>query len=310
MRRRVVRYTYKSYPNCPRATEISRSRASAKVGLSYLTVMGILCGLVLLFQGAGAGAAVLAISVALLIYLYTSYDKLTEKNINKVIAKQISTQQTLQNTRYQCDALTYLNDAGVGQCMVCYQKGVKVARYRVKRASETREIPVCEACVAKLRDSLPENAGKHKQAASNDPSTPLTPQQQALELDFVNTFLQSNSEPLGDRQEAWNWMMGKMRQFRQKGLGKQEMFALASNAMVYLTDIYSQRVPELLQVAEPNMIVAQVAKLLQENKHEKAKQIAQPFWDYFGKHQDTLSLSKDEIIILAMAVSANGPKQN
>lgn len=307
-----VSYTYQNYPNCPRATEISKSREGAKFGLRYLAVIGIFMGIGMFYQNVALAAVILLSSVVFLIYMGTGYNTRTEKNIQKALNEQVSTQQMLRESKYQCDALTRLNDAGVGQCMNCYTKNVKLARYRVKRGSETREMPICEACAAKLTASLPENRAKNQGSAAPAPnaaSTPLTPQQKALEMEFVQDFLQSNSEPLGNRQEAWTWMMGRMRYYRQKGLGTGELYALASNMMLFLTDTYSQRITEFLQVAEPAMIVAQVAQLLKEEKNDKARQVAQPLWDYFGKNQNSLALKKEEIIILAMAVSMNKPKQ-
>ena len=121
--------------------------------------------------------------------------------------------------------------------------------------------------------------------------------------EFVSVYMQTVSAPLGDREDAWKWMMGRMRYFRDGQLDKQLMFMLASNVMLNMTETYQKHFPEFLEVVEHDMIIALVAQLLKDEKTQQAKEIAQPFWDYFGQNKETLNLKKEEIILLAMAVS-------
>ena len=149
-----IQYSYRNFANFPKATQISKDREKAKSLLLFWGGVILVLSFILIVEDPLIGIILLLLSLFLILYLCTSYDKQTEKKIMKAIAEQISSQQMVRDTMYMCDGLTYLHDIGFGQCMICFDRQVRVARYRVKQSSVTREIPICECCYNKLRMSL------------------------------------------------------------------------------------------------------------------------------------------------------------
>lgn len=51
--------------------------------------------------------------------------------------------------RYICKSVKFLSDVGEGKCTMCFQKST-LKKYRIKTEVGTREIPICDNCIARF----------------------------------------------------------------------------------------------------------------------------------------------------------------
>lgn len=150
-------YSYTKYEGYPEATEISESRERRKTPLILLNFWMVVLWLVLLF-GVGFNTIweyllailILGAPVASTVYVFTYYDKVTEKKINKAIKKRDIMEVEIAASKYKCKSLKLLDDIGTGKCWICYNKDVRVMRYRIKNDIGVRDIPICNDCVEKF----------------------------------------------------------------------------------------------------------------------------------------------------------------
>lgn len=158
----------------------------------------------------------------------------------------------------------------------------KKKRYRSENPLSKIAVPVSEEEAALYRRPVPQN----------------------LEQEFMSVYMQTRSAPLGDYENAWNWMLGKLRYFKAQGLEQNKLQMLANNLMVYMNVVYRDRIGEFLEVMPPRVILNCVRGLMESGNHRAAKAVAEPLWAYSSAHMETLDLDKQDIILLAMAVSA------
>lgn len=126
-----------------------------------------------------------------------------------------------------------------------------------------------------------------RQTASATVRKPPVDQYESLKADYLSVLLQTSGKPLGDEQEAWNWMMGQIRSFKQRGLDRSFLMTLECNAIKYLTNCYRQHFSEFLAMSgDMTSIVLACENMLEQGNGQKAKEIADPYLQYLLSHPE------------------------
>lgn len=108
-----------------------------------------------------------------------------------------------------------------------------------------------------------------------------------IEKEFMEVFLQTRSRPLGNQQDAFNWIMGKISYFKEKRLEQNKLYALEVNVLRYLTDCYCNCFDEFRRVVDdvaPIIILCE--ELLSCGETDQAKIIAEPYIRYVVSIKD------------------------
>lgn len=159
-------YNYKVYEDCLAATEISESREKNKIFFSitwgWILAFAVVIFLALLFGKSDISARLTGIIISLLAmvtsvlqlwYLFTRYDKATEKKINNAITKYISGNKKFIESDKKIDSLGISDEVVTKLCMGC---GVvsRTQRCVVRKSGHKIILPLCEKCIGKLNTKV------------------------------------------------------------------------------------------------------------------------------------------------------------
>ena len=154
-------YRYQEFENYPEATEISKQREEQKARRKALSpflyilypilIIGVLSGSYQL------GLLWLAIPLLILIiyaivYFTKNYDKITEKKIKEAILRADLLKQEVANDKYKCKKIKFLSNVKDSKCMICFKR-TSNSKYRIKNDIGTRDIPICDECLKKIKSN-------------------------------------------------------------------------------------------------------------------------------------------------------------
>lgn len=108
-----------------------------------------------------------------------------------------------------------------------------------------------------------------------------------LEEEFLDVYLQTRSKPVGGEEDAWNWVMGQSRSFKNRGLGREEMLELECNMITNLPNCYAKYFNDFLALAgDMTPIVIACERLLEKGNGPAAKAAADPYLKYLLAHPE------------------------
>lgn len=111
--------------------------------------------------------------------------------------------------------------------------------------------------------------------------------EKTLEAEFLETYLQTRSKPLGDEETAWNWMVNRILYFKRKGLGREELWELERNIVMNLSNCYQKYFEDFLTLAgDMTPIVLACEQLLEEGRGQEAKKVAEPYLKWLLAHPE------------------------
>lgn len=110
-----------------------------------------------------------------------------------------------------------------------------------------------------------------------------------LEREFKDVYLQTQSVPLGDTQDAWRWALDKIAYFKEKGLERKKLYSLVMNVLINLTDEYIENFDEFRRIVNDVSPVINICEvLLNSGEAEFAEHIARPYVDYVLSEKSSL----------------------
>ncbi len=171
---------------------------------------------------------------------------------------------------------SYLNNLADSNLITKKQAWILLQGYTQKQQSAP-EIPS-----PKQEIPLPTPKNENIQTASSKNGNIQPPSPKKEDQEFMSVYMQTRSAPLGDCNEAWAWMIGKMRSFRKQGMEESKMQLLANNLMRNMTSVYQNCFPEFLTVATPKMVMNCAHELLEEHDPAKARAVMEPLQDYYN----------------------------
>ena len=121
-----------------------------------------------------------------------------------------------------------------------------------------------------------EVAGKERSAApDNTAADPL------LEEELKRDVAQTMSAPVGDPAAAWEWVLERLRYYRDKEVEDLRLLRLQINAVENLFDQFSAHVEEYLEAAGTNLPILLVCgRHLQQGRPAEARKVAAPYLRY------------------------------
>lgn len=111
-----------------------------------------------------------------------------------------------------------------------------------------------------------------------------------LVREFMEVYLQTQSPPLGDELDAWNWSLERAYYFRRRKLDSDLINMLGENMLMYLTKTYAVHIDGFLGVfGSATAIILTCESQLSKGNPQKAKQIADPYFAYLQQHSEKYS---------------------
>lgn len=178
--------------------------------------------------------------------------------------------------------------------------------YRINVSTATRNEIISDAFRAHQNacgaGSQPEKANTSAQTAPgkpaaaqagnalNSPVRSASQQPKSLAEEFMDTYQQAMNKPLGGEEQAWDWIVGRIRYFKEKGLKNDALWMLEQEAAINLPQSYRQHFNDFLALAERmTPIVWACEDLLIAGKGQTAKDVADPYLDWLLAHPEKYS---------------------
>ena len=169
--------------------------------------------------------------------------------------------------------------------------------YRIQVSEATRKEILEDAAEAHQKacgikpGTTPQNNFVPESSIKTSPSSrkPAVQKQapRTIDEEFMEIYFQTLSKPLGDPEEAWGWIMDRIRSLRARGLGKNELLELECNAIINLTACYAKHFDDFLALAgDMTPIVIACERLLGKGNGPAAKAAADPYLKYLLAHPE------------------------
>jgi hypothetical protein len=149
----AIRYTYNEYKDFPEATEISESRERGKICFSAIALVLLIASFISLFidfSGTWPMIFVAAGSIIFFVHLFTKYDEITDRKINKAIDKRKKMLKDIAESKYSCKHIKVLDERKFGKCLICKQSDKDLTLCEIKNDIGTRKIFICDDCQSKF----------------------------------------------------------------------------------------------------------------------------------------------------------------
>lgn len=116
----------------------------------------------------------------------------------------------------------------------------------------------------------------------------------ALQREFVQVLISCSSPPIGDAMQAAEYMIGKIRYFRENGLPEQDVQKLAMAICHHIPSYIESHFQVFMEAVNQDMTTIWLAaeQLLRANKVDQAYQISKPLADYLLENKDSLITGK------------------
>lgn len=106
-----------------------------------------------------------------------------------------------------------------------------------------------------------------------------------LRKELLGDIAQSSGDPVGNREAAWSWMLGRIGYFVAQGMDRWERLPLDKNALLYLTDIYSRQVDAYLGAARESFAIQMLCnELYQTGSYDRAHAIGLPYYAWLVRN--------------------------
>ena len=159
-----IRYSYTKYTNCPKATEISKSRAQAStfysMALGFISFFSVLTLLVDFLSCWYISIPLLALCVLGFWYLFTRYDNVTQRLVDEAIEehkqaieKQNQARQKIITDAYRCSYIYCLHNYKCGRCEKCSASSPNLRECLIGDKNGGGSKFLCNSCITRYNQN-------------------------------------------------------------------------------------------------------------------------------------------------------------